>query len=145
MPTGIAFIFAFLGVVTILGGLVALFFIARELLAEIQQGSNLTYSTMELFLFRQAQEKEKVRCPHCGGTRCWDVRREGRPCGDNPTEAKTAASYLVGEHSLHGVKEAVAGWWPLPRTLAARTRPDLWRKVAGHCQIALARPRVALP
>lgn len=146
MPVGFSLILTIFGVVIILGGVAAIFFIVRELMAEAKDGNSHEYSNEDLFKLRQAQEKEKVRCPYCRGTRCWDFRRDRRPCGDSPTESSSSASYLVGHHSVYGLQKAVDGWWPLPKTLTARLHPQLWAKVAGHCQVALARPvGVVLP
>lgn len=140
MPTGFSLILAIFGIALLAGGVAVVFFLFREFFAETQDDNSHEYDPADLFRLRQAQEKDKVRCPDCGGTRCWDVRRNGRPCGNNPTESTTVAEYLVGRHSVHGLQAAVAGWWPLPKTLAARVNPDLWAKVAGHCQVALTRP-----
>lgn len=139
--TGVNIALTVFGILLLVAGATALFFVIWEFIAESQEDNGGEYSNAELFRLRQKQEKDRVRCPDCHGTRCWDYRREDRrPCGNNPTTSDTEAEYLVGRHAEFGIQRAVEGWWPLPKTLAARVRPQLWARVAGHCQVALTRP-----
>ena len=103
--------------------------------------------TSELTMWVEQDRREKETCPHCRGRRCYDFRVNGRPCGENPTEAvEGKKATLIGRHFKHTVIPVPAGWWPLPKTHMARTRQDLWAKAALHCQIALGHGRaVGLP
>jgi hypothetical protein len=68
-----------------------------------------------------------------------------RSCGHMPTRAPETNN-LLGHHYHSTIKPAVTGWWPLPKTEAGKSRPDLWKKTAGHVQIALyTGRRFALP
>lgn len=104
-------------------------------------------ATQELHLWRREQQREQERCPGCQGTRCWDWRREGRSCKENPTTASPDPDPLKqGRHHVFTLRPVPSGWWPIPRTRMARLNPHLWAKVADHCQIPVVYPRVvALP
>jgi len=101
---------------------------------------------VELLMMRHAQEKDKKRCPGCGGTRCYDWVRNGRSCTEPPTLSPGVDSRSQGKHRHGLVKLVPDGWWPLPRTTMARLKPHLWEKVADHAQIVVTPQRVvALP
>lgn len=100
--------------------------------------------TDELQIMRNEAQRERETCPSCKGTRCWDWRREGRQCAENPTEADGNNDYLVGRHDRFAMVPVAMNWWPHPKSRFGRTRPDLWKRVAGHCQIPLHGPVRAL-
>lgn len=140
MPTGVVIGIVFIWVVIVaaaLAGAWGLVLWFRNTERE-HAGWDERQSTLEEILWQQRNEKR--RCPHCRGTRCWDFRHNGRTCEKDPTEADGSTDHLMGRHGVYTVQAAPSGYWPLPKTLAARVHRDLWAKVAGHCQIALARP-----
>lgn len=153
IPTGVSIIFFAILALILGAAVVAAVMVARELWSERSDrrpGWDLQ-PTSELAVMQWEQRKERARCPvgrdGCGGTRCWDWRRNHRPCGDNPTLAEDSPDPLsLGMHHHHTVLKAAPGWWPVPKTRAGRRNPHLWRKVAAHCQVSLARPvGVVLP
>lgn len=148
MPTPILMMFMFLLAVAVAAGVALVFTVGREFWAEATEPASGWDDTPtgELAMWVTQDRKEKLRCPSCQGTQCWDWRRNNQKCGDNPTVAEPNPDYLTGRHYHSSVQPAASGWWPNPRSHAARVRPYLWRKVADHCQIALVRPvAVALP
>lgn len=96
------------------------------------------------FRYMVSESQRHSPCPHCKGIRCWDWRFNGKTCEKSPTRAEFS-SVLMGQHGQYTVKPAVAGWWPLPKTVFGKVRRDLWAQVANHCQISLAKPARALP
>lgn len=106
-----------------------------------------TNATMQLYLWRQEQRQEKERCPDCQGIRCWDWRKEGRGCGENPSLSTGTYDILTdGKHNKFTVKLVPDSWWPLPLTRMGRINPHLWQKMTDHAQILINQRRaVALP
>lgn len=100
----------------------------------------IMHSEAQLERFEAQRERETCPNPNCKGTRCYDWRRNGRSCAENPTEADGKNDYLVGRHDRFAVVRVASNWWPNPKSRYGRTRPDLWKRVAGHCQIALHGP-----
>lgn len=152
MPIEMVIFFALLTAL-IVGGLTSgVFLVARELLAEKAGPAPAGWDMdatgrVNLMMWRHEQEKDKKRCPGCGGTRCWDWTREGRSCEENPTlSGSTTDPFAEGRHNKHTVKLVPDGWWPLPKSRFARMRPHLWAMVADHAQILVTYNRkVALP
>lgn len=145
MPTWFAVILVLFFSTMIAASITGIFYIAREVWEEKQvpvTGWDNEPATLRLWRVEERQQQRKP-CPGCSGFRCWDWTRNGRSCKKNPTRADDQPNRLIAKHYAHTVEKAPTGWWPLPRNHRARVRPDLWRKVAGHCQIALVRPRTA--